>query len=127
VHFRVMQEPFTQNYSLRVKKPDGMDYSQSQTRFEISFLMFIIPPTDDLMFTKFQSSSFIGPLVVGVISDLTGNIRYAFFFLVLMVWSAVPILMCVDVEQGRKDAQAYDYHSISSNVVDNNISGVHII
>jgi hypothetical protein len=110
-----------------VKKPDGMDYSQSQTRFEISFLMFIIPPTDDLMFTKFQSSSFIGPLVVGVISDLTGNIRYAFFFLVLMVWSAVPILMCVDVEQGRKDAQAYDYHSISSNVVDNNISGVHII
>lgn len=92
-----------------------------------NILMFIIPPTDDLTFTKSQSSSFIGPLVVGLISDLTGNIRYAFFFLVLMVWSAVPILMYVDVEQGRKDAQAYDYHSISSNVVDNNISGVHII
>jgi len=30
-----------------------------------------------------------------------------------MVWLAVPILMSVDVEQGRKDAQAYDYHSIS--------------
>ena len=74
-----------------------------------------------------QSSSFIGPLVVGVISDLTGNIRYAFFFLVLMVWSAVPILMCVDVEQGRKDAQAYDYHSISYSVMDSNINGVHII
>ena len=74
-----------------------------------------------------QSSSFIGPLVVGVISDLTGNIRYAFFFLLFMIWLAVPILMSVDVEQGRKDAQAYEYdyhHSIPSNV--NNINGVHI-
>ena len=62
-----------------------------------------------------------------MISDLTGNIRYAFFFLVLMVWSAVPILMRVDVEQGRKDAQAYDYHSISNDVVDNSINGIHII
>ena len=80
-------------------------------------------------FMKSQSSSFIGPLVVGVIADLTGNIRYAFFFLVLMVWSAIPILMCVDVEKGRKDAQAYDYHSISNNVMNNNINhdGVHII
>jgi len=74
-----------------------------------------------------KSSSFIGPLVVGVISDLTGNIRYGFFFVVLMVWSAVPILMWVDVEQGRKDAQGYVYHSISNHVVDNNIIGVHTI
>ena len=92
-----------------------------------TFLMFHLPPTDvEPLFTKSQSSSFIGPLVVGVISDLTGNIRYAFFFLVLMVWLAVPILMCVNVEQGRKDAQAYDYHSNSNNVVDNNINRVHI-
>jgi len=35
--------------------------------------------------------------------------------------------MWVDVEQGRKDAQAYVYHSISNNVVDNNIIGVHTI
>lgn len=83
----------------------------------------------DIMLTvtnQQQSSSFIGPLVVGVISDLTGNIRYAFFFLLFMVWLAVPILMSVDVEQGRKDAQAYEYDSIPSNVVDNNINGVHI-
>jgi UMF1 family MFS transporter len=91
-------------------------------------LMFLLPPTDvDLVFTKSQSSSFIGPLVVGVISDLTGNIRYGFFFIILMVWSAIPILMWVDVEQGRKDAQAYVYHSISNNVVDNNIDSAHTI
>ena len=54
-----------------------------------------------------QSSSFVGPLVVGLIADATGNIRYAFFFLVAMIWSAVPILMAVDVERGREDAQRY--------------------
>ncbi|KAJ7588060.1 autophagy-related protein 22-like protein [Mycena floridula] len=54
-----------------------------------------------------KSSSFLGPLIVGVIADMTGNIRYAFFFLVVMVWLAVPVLMSVDVEQGRKDAREY--------------------
>lgn len=56
-----------------------------------------------------KSSSFIGPLVVGLIADTTGNIRYAFFFLVLMVWSAVPILLMVDIEKGRTDAKSYVY------------------
>lgn len=56
-----------------------------------------------------QSSSFLGPLVVGLIADATGNIRYAFFFLVFMIWLAVPVLMSVNVEDGRKDARAYHY------------------
>jgi UMF1 family MFS transporter len=54
-----------------------------------------------------QSSSFIGPLVVGLISDLTGNIRFAFFFLIAMIWAAVPILMNIDTDRGWKDAQEY--------------------
>lgn len=54
-----------------------------------------------------KSSSFLGPLVVGVISDVTGNIRYSFFFLVVMVWSAIPLLISVNVERGREDAQKY--------------------
>jgi hypothetical protein len=54
-----------------------------------------------------QSSSFVGPLIVGLIADSTGNIRYAFFFLVVMIWLAVPVLLSVDVEQGRIDAQTY--------------------
>lgn len=58
---------------------------------------------------RLQSSSFLGPLVVGLIADGTGNIRYAFFFLVFMVWLAVPILMTVDVEKGISDARAYQY------------------
>jgi len=53
-----------------------------------------------------QSSSFVGPLV-GLIAETTGNIRYAFLFLVLVVWTVVPVLLAVDVEAGRADAQAY--------------------
>lgn len=56
-----------------------------------------------------KSSSFLGPLVVGVIADVSGNIRYSFFFLVGMVWVAVPILGSVDVERGRRDAREYVY------------------
>jgi hypothetical protein len=54
-----------------------------------------------------QSSSFVGPLLVGLISDTTGDIRYAFFFLVIMVWAAVPILASVDIQRGREDARIY--------------------
>ena len=58
-----------------------------------------------------QSSSFLGPLIVGLIADTTGNIRYAFFFLVFMIWAAVPLLISVDVEIGREDARGYVFAS----------------
>ncbi|KAH9942797.1 MFS general substrate transporter [Amylocystis lapponica] len=58
-----------------------------------------------------KSSSFIGPLIVGIISDATGNIRWAFIFLTAMIWLAVPVLMSVDVERGREDARTYSYHT----------------
>ncbi|THH13716.1 hypothetical protein EW146_g6539 [Bondarzewia mesenterica] len=74
----------------------------------------LIPPGEEarwygLFSITDKSSSFLGPLVVGLIADTTGNIRFAFFFLVFMIWLAVPILMSVDVERGRADAQGYSY------------------
>ena len=50
-------------------------------------------------------SSFLGPLVVQLISDVTGNIRYAFFFFVFMVWLAVPVLLseCGTRQDGCKE------------------------
>lgn len=47
--------------------------------------------------------------MVGLIADITGNIRYAFFFLLFMIWVAVPVLFNVDVDSGRTDA--LNYHS----------------
>jgi len=61
-----------------------------------------------------KSSSFVGPLAVGLIADLTGNIRYGFFFVVFMIWLAIPILLSVDVERGRVDAEAYSYRTSES-------------
>ncbi|KAF8966154.1 autophagy-type protein 22 [Flammula alnicola] len=84
-----------------------------------AFYAELLPPGEEarwygLFSITDKSSSFIGPLVVGIISDVTGNIRYAFFFLVFMVWMAVPILMSVDVDRGRRDAQEYEYNASSS-------------
>ena len=44
---------------------------------------------------------------MGIVADMTGNIRYAFLFLVVMLWAALPVLAGVDVERGRIDAQAW--------------------
>ncbi|KAI0314009.1 autophagy-related protein 22-like protein, partial [Amylostereum chailletii] len=51
-----------------------------------------------------KSSSFLGPLLVGLIADTTGNIRYAFILLVGVLWMALPVLMSVDVVKGSEDA-----------------------
>ncbi|KAF8631651.1 hypothetical protein AX17_005053 [Amanita inopinata Kibby_2008] len=77
-----------------------------------AFYAELLPPGEEarwyaLFSITDKSSSFLGPLVVGVISDVTGNIRYSFFFLVFMVWTAVPILASVNVERGRMDAKQY--------------------
>ncbi|KAK0502268.1 autophagy-related protein 22-like protein [Armillaria luteobubalina] len=79
-----------------------------------AFYAELLPPGEEarwygLFSITDKSSSFLGPLFVGLIADMTGNIRYAFFFLVFMIWAAVPILMSVDVERGRKDAREYRY------------------
>ena len=47
-------------------------------------------------------------MVVGLIADTTGNIRYAFFFLFIMIAIPVPLLVKkIDMSTGRADAQAY--------------------
>ncbi|KAF7291487.1 Autophagy-related protein [Mycena kentingensis (nom. inval.)] len=91
----------------------GSIYGAFQS-FARAFYAELLPPGEEarwygLFSITDKSSSFIGPLVVGLIADSTGNIRYAFFFLVGMIWAAVPVLSRVDVERGRKDAREYRY------------------
>ncbi|KAJ3486095.1 hypothetical protein NLI96_g4499 [Meripilus lineatus] len=81
-----------------------------------AFYSELIPPGEEarwygLFSITDKSSSFVGPLVVGLIADTTGNIRYAFFFLVGMIWLAVPLLLSIDFERGRSDAQEYRYRT----------------
>ena len=47
-------------------------------------------------------------MVVGLIADTTGNIRYGFFFLFIMIAIPIPLLIKkIDMNAGRADAQAY--------------------
>ncbi|KAH9850972.1 autophagy-type protein 22 [Lenzites betulinus] len=93
----------------------GAIYGAFQGYARAFYAEFIPPGEEARWYALFsitdKSSSFVGPLVVGLIADTTGNIRYAFFFLVCMIWAAVPILMAVDVERGRDDAQRYMAHA----------------
>ncbi|KAI9068943.1 MFS general substrate transporter [Trametes sanguinea] len=96
----------------------GSVYGAFQGYARAFYAEFIPPGEEARWYALFsitdKSSSFVGPLIVGLIADTTGNIRYAFFFLVFMIWAAVPILMSVDVERGREDAQRYTGAALSS-------------
>jgi len=73
--------------------------------YSITDKVRLLLPVSSSRLIRTQSSSFIGPLCVGLIADATGNIRFGFFFIVIMMWLSVPVLLTVDVEQGRIDAR----------------------
>ncbi|KAJ9096733.1 hypothetical protein QFC21_005003 [Naganishia friedmannii] len=55
-----------------------------------------------------KSASFLGPAAIAAVADLTGEIRYGFGVLALLMVVPVPILLYfVDVERGRKDSRLY--------------------
>jgi hypothetical protein len=49
-----------------------------------------------------KSASFVGPAIVGLISDMTGNIRNGFIFLLIMLAVPVPVLLRVRAKRGKK-------------------------
>ncbi|RXK38176.1 hypothetical protein M231_04550 [Tremella mesenterica] len=69
----------------------------------------LIPPNHESSFFSLfaltdKSASFIGPLVVGLIADTTGNIRLGFVFLLIMLSVPIPVLLRVNMSRGREDA-----------------------
>lgn len=73
----------------------------------------LIPPGHEARFFSLFSicdkgASWLGPGVIAIIADRTGEIRYGFIFLVALLATPIPILLfLVDVEQGRQDAAVY--------------------
>ena len=49
----------------------------------------------------------IGPFVVGLIADTTGNIRYGYIFLLIMLALPIPVLMRVQIERGKDEARIW--------------------
>lgn len=71
----------------------------------------LIPPGFEAAFYALyaitdKGSSVFGPAVVGAITDATGEIRPAFWFLAVLVGLPFPLMAMVDVDRGRADGIA---------------------
>lgn len=69
----------------------------------------LIPPGKETMFFALFSvtdkgSSIIGPVITGLITDHTHNIRYTFFFLLIVMIIPLPVFKLIDVDRGQREA-----------------------
>lgn len=56
-----------------------------------------------------KSASFLGPAAIALVTDATGEMRYAFLVLAVLLAVPVPVLLWrVDEEKGKRDARMYD-------------------
>ncbi|EJS44530.1 atg22p [Saccharomyces arboricola H-6] len=75
-----------------------------------SVFSLIVPPgKESTFFSMFsitdKGSSILGPFLVGLLTDKTHNIRYSFYFFFLLLMLSLPVLNCLDVKRGRKEAE----------------------
>lgn len=72
----------------------------------------LIPPGMESEFFALYSitdkgSAWLGPLLVAVMTDSFGNIRYSFFILLLFLVFAIPFLYLVNVDKGKLEAKDF--------------------
>ena len=65
-----------------------------------------------------KGSSAVGPAVVGVITDLTHEIRWAFLFLGIMIAASIPLMGKIDVVRGKADAEGWSGQRLHSEEVE---------
>ncbi|CAI4290273.1 CQS_1a_G0005150.mRNA.1.CDS.1 [Saccharomyces cerevisiae] len=75
-----------------------------------SVFSLIVPPgKESTFFSMFsitdKGSSILGPFLVGLLTDKTHNIRYSFYFFFLLLMLSLPVLNCLDVKRGRREAE----------------------
>ncbi|KAI9636802.1 autophagy-related protein 22-like protein [Dioszegia hungarica] len=89
----------------------GMLYGPFNSYSRAVFAELIPPGHESSFFSLFaltdKSASFLGPLIVGIIADLTGNIRLGFLFLLIMLAVPIPVLIRVDMTRGREEARTW--------------------
>ncbi|WWC91101.1 uncharacterized protein L201_006042 [Kwoniella dendrophila CBS 6074] len=79
----------------------------------------LIPPGHESTFFSLfaftdKSASFIGPAIVGLIADFTGNLRFGFIFLLFMLVIPIPVLLQVSIRKGKEDAKIWSEDKIRS-------------
>lgn len=77
----------------------------------------LIPPGSEAAFYALyaitdKGSSVFGPAVVGAITDATGEIRPAFWFLAVLIGLPIPLMFLVDVERGKHAGLALARESV---------------
>lgn len=77
----------------------------------------LIPPGSEAAFYALyaitdKGSSVFGPAVVGAITDATGEIRPAFWFLAVLIGLPIPLMFLVDVERGKHAGSALARESV---------------
>ena len=95
VHSKVIVELYMLNSSHLYVHPFLSSKTDLQNHESSFFSLFAL--TD-------KSASFVGPAIVGLISDMTGNIRNGFIFLLIMLAVPVPVLLRVRAKRGKEEA-----------------------
>lgn len=89
----------------------GFFYGGAQGYFRSFFGELIPRGLEANMFALYavtdKGSSAVGPLVVGLITDLTHEIRWAFLFLGCMIAAGIPLIARIDVVRGKADAERW--------------------
>ncbi|CAG8944421.1 unnamed protein product [Penicillium salamii] len=76
-----------------------------------SFFGLLIPPGNEAAFYALyaatdKGSSFIGPAIVGVLVDATGQVRSGFFFIAILILLPIPLIWLVNADKGRREGLA---------------------
>lgn len=83
----------------------------------------LIPPAKSAQFFALysvtdKSSSFLGPLLVAIVTNETGEIRYAFWVILALMVVSLPVLAKVDVKRGSADAERYENEMLGALAVE---------
>ncbi|KAJ5555843.1 Major facilitator superfamily domain general substrate transporter [Penicillium sp. DV-2018c] len=76
-----------------------------------SFFGLLIPSGSEAAFYALyaatdKGSSFIGPAIVGVLVDATGQVRSGFFFIAILIVLPIPLVWMVNADKGRREGLA---------------------
>ncbi|KAL5360563.1 autophagy-related protein 22-1 [Aspergillus floccosus] len=76
-----------------------------------SFFGLLIPPGSEAAFYALyaatdKGSSVIGPAIVGMLIDATGQVRSGFFFIAVLIVLPIPLIWMVNAEKGRSEGVA---------------------
>ncbi|GES65018.1 MFS transporter family protein [Aspergillus terreus] len=76
-----------------------------------SFFGLLIPPGSEAAFYALyaatdKGSSVIGPAIVGMLIDATGQVRSGFFFIAILIVLPIPLVWMVNAEKGRIEGVA---------------------